>query len=87
MFHKENKASSIEELLKDIDGFNGNSDVKTALMRFIKNELMSANGIIIISTQGKHVNIDGTKFSDPEAVWALEKAKHQILSKGLSFND
>jgi hypothetical protein len=87
MFHKENKSVPIEDLLKDIDGFNGNPDVKTVIMRFIKNELMSASGVIIISTQGKHVNIDGTKFSDPEAVWALEKAKHQILSKGLSFND
>lgn len=86
MVHKD-KNLPLEELLKDIETFNGNQDVRSVLIRFVKNEMINTSGLIIISTQGKHVNIDGTKFSDPEAVWALEKAKHQILNKGLSFDD
>lgn len=87
MFQKENKLPTIDDMLKDIEGLNGNPDVKAVLQRFIKDNLLGATGVIIIYTHGKSVNIDGSKFSDPEAVWALEKAKNQILNKGLSFND
>jgi len=84
---KQAKRETIEELLKSVEAFNGNDDVKSALRRFIEHNLLMANGVIIIWTHGKHVDIDGTNFSEPEAVWALEKAKHQLLDKGLSFND
>jgi hypothetical protein len=86
MFRKD-KTLTPEDLLKDIEALNGNSDVKDVLRRFILNNLLDTNGIIIIFLQGKHVNIDGTKFSEPESVWALEKAKHKIMEKGISFND
>lgn len=87
MSNKEHKTLSPEDLLKDIEGLNGNPDVKAVLQRFIRENLIGATGIIIIYTRGKNVDIDGSKFSEPEGVWALEKAKHKMLDKGLSFND
>lgn len=86
--HKGNKqVQSVEEMLATIDGLNGDEEVKEVIRRFLKNSLLVSNGIIIIYTYGKHVGIDGTKFSEPEAIWALQKAQHQLLNKGLSFND
>ena len=79
--------NSIETLLESVSGLNGDEAVKDVIRRFCEQNLLMSNGIIIIYTYGKHVGIDGTKFSEPEAVWALEKAKHQLLDKGLSFND
>lgn len=76
-----------EELLKSVDAFNGDIEVKRLLKRFIVENLLMANGMIIIWTHGKHVEIDGTRFSETESVWALEKAKSHILNAGLSFDD
>lgn len=43
------------------------------------------DGVILIMLSGEHVNIDATGFSEAEAVWALEKAKHKLLNGGLSL--
>lgn len=84
MFKRE-KTATIDELLKDIESLNGNVDVKTVLERFINNNLMDATGVMIIWTSGKRVDIDGSKFSEVEAYWALGKAQHELLNKGISF--
>jgi len=87
MFKKHTNIIPIEKLLNDIQGLDGNGEVKQALERFIINNMAMSDGILIVWTHGKRVDIDGTKFSEVEAVWAMEKAKHELLNKGLSFND
>ena len=89
MFNSKSKQNenSVEKLLETINGLNGDEDVKITIRNFLEKNILMATGIMIIWTHGKHVDIDGTRFSEPEAVWALEKAKHQLLDKGLSFND
>ena len=89
MFRNNNKIqdSSIEKLLENIDSFNGSENIKKVLNKFVKNKILMADGIMLIWTHGKHVDVDGTNFSDCEAVWVLGKAKHQIYDNGLSFND
>lgn len=64
----------------------GNNDVKQTLEKFINNELVKATGIILIWQNGDHVFIDGSGFSETEAIWALEKTKNDILNKGMKFN-
>jgi len=80
------KNITIEKLLEDIDNLNGDDDVKKVLKQFVEHNLMMASGLLIIWTSGKHVEIDGTHFSETESVWALEKAKYHVMSKGISFN-
>ena len=75
-----------DELLKDLACLNGNQEVIQLLRRFIKDDLLMTDGLILIKTAGKHVNIDGTRFNELEAVWALAKAQHELLNKGLSFD-
>ena len=58
---------------------NGHFGAHFSRVRFL-------NGLLIIWTSGKDVEIDGTRFRDAEAVWALSKALNQILNKGISFN-
>ena len=84
---KRNGIPSIEAMLESIEGLNADEGVKGVIARFLNDDIMSATGIMIISTHGKNVDINGSKFSETEATWALEKAKYQILNKGLSFND
>lgn len=62
------------------------NDINALISKFIANELPKTDGIMLIYRQGDHVGIDATGFTDVEAVWALEKAKHELLGKGLTFN-
>lgn len=80
-----NNNTTIEELLKDVEVFSGNADVKSVLKRFIENDMLDATGLIIIWPHGEHVGIDGTPFSEPEGIWAFEKAKHEFLHGGIKF--
>jgi hypothetical protein len=84
---KKKETCSVERLLRDIDELSGSEGVKKVLQRFIEDHMALTEGIILIYTHGKSVDIDGTRFTDPEAVWALNKALNQILNKGLSLND
>ena len=78
-------ANSIEKLLSDIDSLDGSEAVRSVIKKFIRTDMPMADGLLIIYTRGKNVDIDGTRFTDSEAVWALSKAVNQILNKGLSF--
>ena len=75
----------VDELLKDIEVYGGSEEVKATLRRFIQEDMADASGIIIIWPHGKHVSIDGTPFSETEGVWALEKAKYELLRGGIKF--
>lgn len=77
----------LEKLLENIEIYTGDADIKRVLQKFVEQNLIMATGIMIIWTHGKHVEIDGTRFSEPESVWALDKAKHYIHTKGISFDD
>jgi len=81
------KPLTIEQLLGDIESRNGDAGVKRILKKFVDNNLIMASGILIIWTNGKSVQIDGSRFSDPETAWALQKALYEVMSKGISFND
>jgi hypothetical protein len=86
MFKKNtDNANSIEKLLSDIDGLDGSEAVRRVIKKFIGTDMAMADGLLIIYTRGKSVDIDGTRFTDSEAVWALSKATNQILNNGLSF--
>lgn len=85
MFNRKTDNNSIEKMLNDIDALDGSESVRNVIKNFIKNDMALADGLLIIYTRGKNVDIDGTRFTDSEAVWALSKAINQILNKGLSF--
>lgn len=87
IYNKRNtdNTNSIEKLLSDIDGLDGSEAVRNVIKKFIRTDMSMADGLLIIYTRGKNVDIDGTRFTDSEAVWALMKAVNQILNKGLSF--
>jgi len=87
MFSRKADNASIEKMLEAVDALNGSEDIKKLLQNFIKYKLLGANSLILIWTYGKHVGVDATKMSEPESVWAFEKAKHELLHKGLSLND
>jgi len=84
---KQKEPLTIDKLLESIDYYNGDSDIKLVIKKFVEKNLITATGLLIIWTHGAGVDIDGSRFSDTEAVWALEKAKFDILDKGISFND
>lgn len=87
IFNKNKKNITIDELLSQLDNIECDPDVKQLLYNFITDgRLTKAHGILIIHTFGKDgVDIDGTHYTEQDAVWAFEKAKYKLLQKLISF--
>ena len=84
---KNQKTLSIEELLEGVKGATGDEGTKKVLEDFVEHHLIGATGLILIWTEGKHTEISASRFSEAEAVWAISKAWHNVMSGKLSFND
>lgn len=81
MFGKKHSVVTVEDLLRDLEDHNGDADVIRILKQFIDNNLMATTGIILIWVEGKNAYIEGSRISEQEAIWALEKAKVETLNK------
>lgn len=85
MFQKKPEPIDVDKLLKTLENNSGNDDVKRVLHNFIEKHLIGTTGILLIWTEGNHVDIEGSHFTEPEAVWILEKAKMKTLNKVITF--
>ena len=85
MFNRKSKPLDLDKLLSDLENANANDEIKQVLHRFISSEIVGTTGILIVWTKGNSVDIEGSHFSEPEVVWALEKAKSRVLNKMITF--